>query len=294
MAKSKNNSTLKARVGKPPETIKEKTSVTIGYEGQVPVKVKATPLGNSAEKNWELKDRTYVLITRKTPIMMTIPTKHTQKHPLMWFDEKLGYERELRYGTNQRSPFADEQEGHVTLAHIAIRGGILVVPKAKQALQKLLSLYHPLNGLIFKELDEKKEAINELEIMDLEFEAQTAAVNMDIDLAEAIMRVEIGNNVTKLSTKELRRDLRLFAKANPSLFLDLANDENIEVRNVGIKAVELGILALASDQRTFIWKSTGRKVMTVPFDENPYSALAAFFKTDDGVEIFQSIEKRIG
>jgi hypothetical protein len=33
--------------------------------------------------------------------------------------------------------------------------------------------------------------------------------------------------------------------------------------------------------------------MTVPFDENPYSALAAFFKTDDGVEMFNTIEKRL-
>jgi hypothetical protein len=32
--------------------------------------------------------------------------------------------------------------------------------------------------------------------------------------------------------------------------------------------------------------------MTVPFDENPYSAMAAFFKTDEGVEIFKSIEKK--
>lgn len=292
MANKKKGATPKATAT--PVVQVEKQPVTIGYEGQKPVAVEAVKPPPPAEKNWEIKDRTYILTTRKTPIMMTIPTKHTQKHPLMWFDEALGYERELRYGTNQRSPFADEQEGHVTLAHIAIRSGVLIVPKAKQALQKLLSLYHPLNGVIFTELDEKKIAVDELVTMDLEFEAQTAAVNMDIDLAEAIMRVEIGNAVSKLSTKELRRDLRLFAKANPSLFLELANDENIEVRNTGIKAVEMGVLALAADQRTFIWKSTGRKVMTVPFDENPYSALASFFKTDDGIEIYQSIEKRLG
>ena len=33
--------------------------------------------------------------------------------------------------------------------------------------------------------------------------------------------------------------------------------------------------------------------MTVPFDENPYSALAAYFKTDDGIEMFKTIEKRL-
>ena len=33
--------------------------------------------------------------------------------------------------------------------------------------------------------------------------------------------------------------------------------------------------------------------MTVPFDENPYSAMASFFKTDEGVEIFKSVEKKL-
>ena len=33
--------------------------------------------------------------------------------------------------------------------------------------------------------------------------------------------------------------------------------------------------------------------MTVPFDEQPYSALAAWFKTDEGVAVYKSIEKKI-
>ena len=77
------------------------------------------------------------------------------------------------------------------------------------------------------------------------------------------------------------------------MFLELAQDENINIRNVGIKATELGIIKLSSDQRTFTWGSTDRKLITVPFDENPYSALAAYFKTDDGIEVFQNIEKKL-
>jgi len=33
--------------------------------------------------------------------------------------------------------------------------------------------------------------------------------------------------------------------------------------------------------------------MTVPFDEHPYSALAAYFKTDEGMEVLGAIEKRL-
>jgi hypothetical protein len=33
--------------------------------------------------------------------------------------------------------------------------------------------------------------------------------------------------------------------------------------------------------------------MTIPFDENAYSALASWFKTDEGMEVYRSIEKRL-
>ena len=73
----------------------------------------------------------------------------------------------------------------------------------------------------------------------------------------------------------------------------LATDENVELRNFGIKATEQGLLKLSKDQRTFIWGSNDRKLMNVPFDEHPYSALAAWFKTDEGMEIYSNIEKRL-
>ena len=81
-------------------------------------------------------------------------------------------------------------------------------------------------------------------------------------------------------------------KKNPQLFIELVSDDNVQLRNFGIKAVEEGILRLSSDQRNFVWSSTDRKVMTVPFDEHPYTALAHWFKTDEGMEIYQNIEKR--
>jgi hypothetical protein len=83
------------------------------------------------------------------------------------------------------------------------------------------------------------------------------------------------------------------ARRNPSLFLELANDDNVQLRNIAIRASETGIIKLSQDQRTFSWGENDRKLMTVPFDENPYSAMAAFFKTDEGVQIFRSIEKKL-
>ena len=154
-------------------------------------------------------------------------------------------------------------------------------------------MYHPHNGSLFYEYKPVEIAENQIDRLELEADAILMARQIDIDMAEAIMRVEKGSEVSNMSSKELKRDLLLFARNNPDLFLELANDDNVQLRNFGIKAVEEGILKLSSDQRYFTWGSTNRKLMTVPFDEHPYTALAHWFKTDEGMEIYNQIEKRI-
>jgi hypothetical protein len=242
--------------------------------------------------SWEIKDRLYVLKSGVQPLVFTLPSKHTRRKSLLWFDEKNGSQKEIRYATNQASPLVEEQKGSVTLGHIIFRDGTLSVPRQKQNLQKLLSLYHPAKDIIYKEHDSVEEAKDDLEYMTLEIDALVAAKDIEIDQAEAILRVEIGSKVNDMTSKEIKRDLLIFAKRNPALFLDLIQDDNVELRNFGIKAVEAGILKLSPDQRNFTWASNGRKVLTVPFDEHPYSALAVFFKTDEGIEIYKNIEKR--
>jgi hypothetical protein len=243
---------------------------------------------------WDYKDRLYELTTGRKPLVFTVPTVHTQKSPLLWFDKDAGYQRELRYATNQRTPFVDEQDGVATMGRITFRNGELRVPKENVTLQKLLSLYHPYlhNGLI-SEYKPEQIAENDVEWIEMELEAMNLAKSMDIDEAEAVLRVENGSGVSKLSSKELKRDLLIFARQQPGLFLNLANDDNVHLRNIGIKATEIGLLKLSQDQRTFSYGDTDRKLMTVPFDEHPYSALASYFKTDEGMEVLQAIEKRI-
>ena len=238
--------------------------------------------------SWEVKDRTYYLLNGKSPLTCTIKSKG-----IFWFDNDKGYERELKYTLNQKTPFVDEFKGDARLGHIVFEDGVLNVPKEKQTLQKLLSIYHPSNGTVYAEFDAVQEAKDDLIDIEMEIEALNMAQAIDLDHAEAILRVEQGSAVSDMTSKEIKRDVLVFAKKNPKLFIDLVNDENVEVRNFGIKAVEANILKLSDDQRTFNWVSNGRKVMTVPFDEHPYSALAAFFKTDEGLEIYKSIEKRL-
>lgn len=256
-------------------------------------KVESKKVNTPQEPKWEMKDRSYYLAGNKEPLTYRLKARHSALKPLLYFDEKEGVQKELRYATNQKSPLVKEQEGEVTLGQIVFEKGVLIVPKQKQNLQKLLSLYHPDLNNKYYEFDAVEEATDDLEDLELEFEAVSAARNMDIDQAEAILRVEKGTEVSTMSSKELKRDLYLFAKNNPSLFIELANDDNVHLRNVAIKATESNIISLSGDNRTFNWVSNNRKLMTVPFDENPYSAMAAFFKTDEGIEVLRSIEKKL-
>tara|TARA_R100000234_G_scaffold80769_1_gene50727 strand:+ start:428 stop:1288 length:861 start_codon:yes stop_codon:yes gene_type:complete len=246
------------------------------------------PRGKISQDGWEIKDRTYFIRGGKKPLSYAIRSSN-----IYWFDEEKGFERELKYTTNQRTCFVDEMKGEQRLEHIIFRNGILIVPKNKTVLQKLLSLYHPHKDKVYVEFKPESRAASDIEILELQADAILAARSMDIDMAEAIMRVELGSNVSKMSSKEIKRDLLIFARNNPSVFLELASDDNVQLRNFGIKATETGIIKLSSDQRTFMWGSNDRKLMTVPFDEHPYSALAAWFKTDEGMEIYTNIQKRL-
>tara|TARA_Y100000361_G_scaffold151406_1_gene168792 strand:+ start:21 stop:848 length:828 start_codon:yes stop_codon:yes gene_type:complete len=253
---------------------------------KVETKVVEKPLPK--KDTWEIKDRTYLLKNGQKPL-----SKSIKAAGIYWFDEKLGYERELKYCENQITPFVDEMKGDQRLSHIIFRAGVLQVPKNKVVLQKLLSLYHPHRDKIFYELKPQKIAEHQVNFIEMEIKALNAAMELDIDMAEAVMRAEIGSKVSKMSSKEIKRDLLVFAKRNPMLFLELVTDENVMLRNFGIRATEMNILKLSQDQRTFTWGSNDRKLFTVPFDEHPYSALAAWFKTDEGMEVYSNIEKRL-
>ena len=276
MAKKKETTKVEEPIVEETVVVKEQPKVEAPKE-------KAKP-----KNTWEIKDRVYYLKGNKKPVSRMIKSAN-----IYWFDKEKGYERELKYCQNQRTPFVDEMEGDQRLEHIIFRSGSLYVPKEKTTLQKLLSLYHPHKDKLYYEHKPVEIAENQLDWLEFEIEALKIAKDMDIDMAEAIMRVEVGSEVNNLSSKELKRDLLLFARRNPRSFIELTTDDNVQLRNFGIRAVEEGLLKISNDQRYFMWGSNGRKIMTIPFDEHPYSALAAWFKTDEGMEIYSNIQKRI-
>ena len=171
MAKKKEKDSYQ---GDPGDEHVENTVVEETVVEQPKVKRKE-PIYKKAEDGWEIKDRVYYLKGKK-PLSHMIRSAN-----IYWFDEEKGFERELKYCENQQTCFVDEMKGDQRLEHIIFRSGNLYVEKEKTTLQKLLSLYHPHRDAVYEEYKPAELAANEIDVLEMQVDALTAARSVDID-----------------------------------------------------------------------------------------------------------------
>jgi hypothetical protein len=242
----------------------------------------------------ELKDRVYVLKSQTTPLSYMLNSRNTRRSPLLYFDEEQGVNRPLRYARNQKSPFEDEQDDNAILEPIVFEDGFLSVPKNNPVLQKFLNL-HPGINKIYEEVNTEKDASKDVASLDSQLDAEIAAKELEIDMIENIARLLMGSTVDKLTSSELRRDVRLYARQNPVEFLEMIDDPMVRLQGLAKKALDSKILTLRNGDRDvfFNLKNNKKKMITVPFDETAASAIAVFLQSDDGVEIMKMLEKKV-
>ncbi len=245
-----------------------------------------------AKKQAVLTDKVYRLKRRITPLSYMIQSKSSRKKPLLYFDGQTN--RELRYARNQKSPFLEEQDGNAVLEPIIFESGLLLVPKSNPVLQEFLS-YHPGNGGVFEVVDNEKDASVEVESLDHQLEAQIQARELNLELSETLCRVLLGLNVSKMTSAEIKRDIRLFAKENPLEFLDALNDPMLKIQDICYKLFDEGLISLKNNNRDIYYnlKSNKKKIMTVPFGEEPAFMLASYFQTDDGIEVMKILQTKL-
>lgn len=135
----------------------------------------------------------------------------------------------------------------------------------------------------------------DVETLDHELEAQVIAKELDIDTLETVARVSLGLNVNKMTSAEIKRDVRMYAKGNPKEFLIIINDPALRLQNLAHKLIDEKVLASRNnDKEVYYNLSTNKKrLITVPFGQKPAEALADFFKTDDGIEVMKMLQKRL-
>ena len=239
-------------------------------------------------------DKVYKLKKKSAPLSFMLPTKHTSQFPLLHFDEELNQNRALRYATNQKSPFEEEQDGNIVMEPIIFENGFLSVPRTNPVLQQFLYL-HPLNGIGFEEVNNELDATAEVEKLNAEVDALMAAREMNVDQVEMISRVLCNRDVTKVSTSELRRDILVYAKNNPQTFIDIVNDPALKFNATVSLFFEKGLLSFRKNQKE-VWYSTNTnktKMMNIPYGEDPMTIVSSFLQSDDGLDNFKILEKLI-
>lgn len=242
----------------------------------------------------EIKSRIYRLTRGMAPLSFMLPSKSSKRRPLLYFDEETGQNREIRYATNQMSPFKDEQDGNAIVTPVIFESGLLRVPKQNQALQKFLA-YHPLNGVKFEEVDTAKDAAKEVELMNVEVDALIAAKQLNVDQMESLGRVILRGDVTKMSTAELKRDMLVYARNYPAEFLQALDDPSLKLHSTIQKCFDERLLAYRNKNKDayFNLPSNKKRLLTIPFGEDPMHIIASYFQSDEGVEKLEYLEKQM-
>ena len=155
------------------------------------------------------------------------------------------------------------------------------------------SLYHPQKDLTWYEHQPETVAKNVVDIIELELDALNLVSELEEEALIAILRTEYGSGVSAYTPSQLKRLGFGMAKGNPKLFIELAADEDVQLRNFANMAVELGLVKLDDNNTVFKYASNGRKIFTVPFDQHPYQAFAQYFKTDEGADLYKALEKKM-
>lgn len=239
-----------------------------------------------------LTDKVYKLTKSEAPLSFLIPTRHSAQFPLLYFDEETGSNRALRYARNQKSPFEDEQDGNAILEPVTFEDGFLSVPRNNPVLQEFL-YYHPLNGVKFIEVNEEKDASVEVEKLNIEVDAFIEARKLSIDQLEMVSRVLFNRDVTKMSTAELKRDILVFAKNDPSTFLSAVNDPSLKFQSSVALIFEKGLLTFRKKNKE-VWfniDSNKTKMLNIPYGEDEMDVIVSYLQSDKGLETYKILEK---
>ncbi len=238
----------------------------------------------------QLTEKIYLLKNGKSPLTFVLQSRHSRRSPLLWFDEEKGVNRTLRYARNQRSPFEDEQDDSAIVEPIMFENGVLKVSKTDTVLQRFLEL-HPKNGSVFEEFIAERDAEKEIEEMNYEVDALIAAREMSIDKCEEILRELIGNRVENMTSKEVRRDILVFARNNPYDLLTMAGDPDVQMKNNIAKFFDMNIIQFRNKNKDvyFNLPNSKKRMLTVPEGEDGMDAVKLFFETEEGEPIYNKL-----
>ena len=239
-------------------------------------------------------DKVYKLKNDAAPLSFTLPSRSSKRFPLLWYDEENNVNRPLRYAINQRSPFEDEQDGSAIVDPIIFEDGFLHVPKNNPNLQQFLH-YHPLNGMSFVEVNNEKDAEQEVEWLSVEADALIKARELSLEEIELMTRVLFNRDPSRYTTAELKRDILVYAKRDPRGFLNVMDDSSLRDKSHVRSFFEAKLLTFRNSNKE-IWFNTPsnkKKMVLIPYGEDPYDVAIQFLHSDEGIESLKMLESNM-
>ena len=246
------------------------------------------------KKNKTLVDRTYKLKRATAPLAYMLPTQHNKRTNLLYFDATTNSNRALRYSSNQKSVFIDEQDGNIILEPIVFEDGFLNVPATNPVLQEFLYL-HPQRDKVFEEVDDERDAQEDIDILNIEVDALVKAKELTIGQVEIVSRVLFGTDPDKVSTAELKRDVLVYARNQPQNFLEVLSDPELTHTSKVKTFFKKGLLSFRNNQKDvyFNTPSNKKRMLVVPFGEDPYYVVASYLKSERGIESLKMLESNL-
>jgi hypothetical protein len=204
------------------------------------------------------------------------------------FDKELNKVRQIRYCPNEPSIYIEEQSEHARREHVVFRDKMLFVPSEKPNLLEFL-LTHPDNkangGKLFEMIDKSRSAEEELDREFTQFEA--VAMVRDKDLSELLpVAMFLGINTNRKSA-EIRRDLLMDAKKNPTRFVELFDNPQVKCKSAVLQAIDFQILNKKADG--MYWFDTNRLIVTAAAGLDPVDVMSRFCLTEKGAATYDRL-----
>ncbi len=234
-------------------------------------------------KNWEVRDRTYVLCTGYSSLSHGLKDRHKKNSPLMYKG------RALRFSPSQASFFMDKQVGDVLVQYLSIDEGKLFVSQDNTHLQKFLAI-SPENGVVFKEFNPKEQSKKDYDAQNLKLDAHILSRQIDTQSLVSVAMLMCKGYTESMDLFSVKRDLYNEIENNPALFIKLANDPKLKFKSIGKIAVFRGILKYSDyrflDENDVVICEVGR-------NENEFDTLASYFSTSEGRLLYEYLVQKI-
>ena len=208
------------------------------------------------------------------------------------YDSEKDTVREMRYCPNEPSIWADEQGDNARKETVAFREGKLFVPREKPNLRLFMDK-HPMNmangGKIFRQVDKKKDAENELA---KEFKLNEAiSMVRDKDINELLpIALYFGVNINTPVT-EIRYNLLNIAKKKTQDFIEAFDSPQVQTRSTVQQAKDYQIINVKSDGT--YWFDSNRLIVSTPVGQDSMDVMVRFCLTEKGASVLSTLEDRL-